>query len=396
MLSPLSSRPKIVALLSIAAFSLTLLTSGCTGQKATISKTNTLASEPVYDQRLDQEDFAFPSQAPSLMTGREIYQKQCMTCHVQGFWQQDKVKKDLAFTTPIDMYLMLTTGSAPKVTLATNERRQVLPEHHQAFREQINRDGRWAVIFYARYLAGAGDLQSPDPKSDMAAIFGGNCAVCHGAKGQGDGFLYTGKTGNHELHDAPQTHNLNPQPANFTQYNRLYNRTDAQIMKYICEGIYPSAMPAWYGDVNVDKDTGKPTFVFDEKLISSLTRYIRTKAYNNDLKPELPEAANVPLGLAEIGQCHPVATNRPWTNVMRDNGPNKGFHYAIPLGDPIMGGMTHAQPASHWEAEYEHSASMNQAQDSHQGKNASAHHAKPESVKSESKAKPELKGKSKS
>jgi len=381
MLSPLSTRPKIVALLSIAAFSLTLLTSGCTGQKATVSKTNTLASEPVYDQRLDQEDFAFPSQPPSLMTGRELYQSQCMSCHVQGFWQQDKVKKDLAFTTPIDMYLMLTTGTAPKVTLATNERRQVLPERHPggSFREKINRDGRWAVIFYARYLAGAGDMQSPDPKSDMAAIFGGNCAVCHGAKGQGDGFLYTGKTGNHELHDATQTHNLNPQPANFTQYNRLYNRTDAQVVKYICEGIYPSAMPAWYGDVNVDKDTGKPTFIFDEKLISSLTRYVRTKSYNNDLKPDLPEVVTVPAGLPEIGHCHPVATNRPWTNVMRDNGPNKGSHFAIPLGDPFMGGMTHAQPASHWEAEYEHSGSMTEAQDSHQEKAASApKHSKPE------------------
>jgi mono/diheme cytochrome c family protein len=344
--TPLVRQSRLKSILGIAALSITVLVSGCTAQKASVSKTGTLLSEPVYDQRLVQEDFAFPSQPPSLMAGRELYQAQCMTCHVQSYWQQPKVKTDLAYTTPIDLYLMLTTGASQKVTLATPERRQVLPVQHPGFREKINRDGRWAVIFYARYLAGAGDLQSPDPKSDLAAIFGGNCAVCHGAKGQGDGFLYTGKTGNHELKDAVQTHNLNPQPANFTQYNRVYNRTDAQLMKYLCEGIYPSAMPAWFGDVNVDKDTGKPTYIFDEKLLSSLTRYIRTKSYINDLKPDLPEVIHAPAGLAVINRCNPAATNRPWTNVMRDNGPNKGSHYVTPLGDPITGGMTHVHGTS--------------------------------------------------
>jgi mono/diheme cytochrome c family protein len=321
----------------LAALALTVFLGGCSEQKVTSGSSN-LMTGANGDSRLLHEDFAFPSQTPSLMQGREIYQSQCMQCHVQSFWQTPKVKSDLAYSTPIDLYLMLTTGEAPKVTMATAERRQVLPAHHESFREKINRDGRWAVLFYARYLAGAGDITSPDPKTDMAAIFGGNCAVCHGPKGQGDGPLYTGKTGNHELHDAVQTHNLNPAPANFQQYSRIYNRTDAQLFKYLCEGIYPSAMPAWYGDVNRDKDTGKITYIFDERLLTNMTRYIRTKTYNNDLTPELPEAKMPPKGLDILNHCSPVPTNHPWTNAMRTSGlpVQTGL---LPKGDPITGGM---------------------------------------------------------
>jgi mono/diheme cytochrome c family protein len=332
----------VKALAFTAALSLTVLASGCTEQKASVSKDQSaLLSAPVVDQRLLQEDFAFPSKTPSLLQGREIYQNQCMACHVQGYWQTPKVKQDLAYTTPIDLYLMLSTGGAPKVMMPTPERRQLLPATHPAFRDKISRDDRWAVLFYARYLAGAGDIKSPDAKTDMAAIFGGNCAVCHGPKGQGDGPLYTAKTGNHELMNGAQVHNLNPAPANFQQYDRIYNRTDAQLLKYVCEGIYPSAMPAWFGDVNVDKDSGKITYIFDEKLLTNMVRYVRTWAYTNDLPDNLPEVKTPPLGLEAINHCNPAPTNRPWTDVMRDNGPNKGHVWMTPPADPITGGMVH-------------------------------------------------------
>lgn len=352
------------ALALTAAFSLMVSISGCTGNPTKIENTNSsLLSEPQVDKTLVEMDFAFPSQPPSLMKGREIFQQQCVKCHAASYWQSPKVKQDLAYTTPIDAYLMLTTGKAPEVVMPTPQRKKLLPASHPAFKDQINRDDRWAVIFYTRYLAGAGDIKSPDPKTDVAAIFGGNCAVCHGTKGNADGPLYTGKTGNHELHDAVQVHNFMPPPANFRQYNRVFNRTDAQLFKYICEGVYPSAMPAWYGDVNVDKDTGKVTYMFNENLISNLVRHVRSLAYTNDLAPQLPEAINPPAGLPQIDACQPVATNQPWTNAMKTEGPAKGRAWNLPKADPISGGMVlgpahggHPVPVIHTDEGADHSS----------------------------------------
>lgn len=359
------------ALALTAVVSLTVLLSGCTGQPTKIQNTNSkLLSEPVVDQKMTAMDFAFPSQPPSLMKGREIFQQQCVKCHAQGYWQTAKVKQDLAYTTPIDFYRMLTEGGAQAVVMPTNERKQLFPASHPAFREIINHDDRWAVIFYTRYLAGAGDIKSPDPKVDVAAIFGGNCAVCHGTKGNADGPLYTGKTGNHELHDGALVHNFMPAPANFRQYNRVYNRTDAQLFKYVCEGIYPSAMPSWYGDVNVDKDTGKVTYMFNENLITNLVRHVRSLSYNNDLKPELPEAITPPPGLPQINVCRPVDSNRPWTNAMKNEGPYKGNVPKMPSADPITGGLTMETPP------VEHAAPVAQP-------SASADHASKEGKKAE-------------
>lgn len=359
------------ALTIVAAFSLMALISGCTGQTAKVGSAAQpgLLSEPVEDKTLAEQDFAFPSQPPSLMQGREIFQQQCVKCHAQSYWQGQKVKEDLAYTTPIDLYLMLTTGKSPQVVLPTQQRRQLLPASHMAFKDALNRDGRWAVIFYTRYLAGAGDIKSPDPKSDVAAIFGGNCAVCHGTKGQGDGPLYTAKTGNHELHNGSQVQNFMPPPANFTQYNRLYNRTDAQLLKYICEGIYPSAMPAWYGNVNVDKDSGKITYAFDEKLIMNLMRHVRSLSYKNDLKPELPEAVTPPPGLEYIQSCQPAPTNRPWTKMMRDSGPQKGQAYTVPAADPVTGGMVHVS-AAHQTVPVIHNSDKGMHPDATEGRKA--------------------------
>ena len=127
------------ALALTAVVSLTVLLSGCTGQPTKIENTNkALFSEPVVDQKLANMDFAFPSQPPSLMKGREIFQQQCVKCHAQASWQSQKVKEDLAFTTPIDMYSMLTEGGAPEVVMPTPERKKLLPAHHPAFRDTIN------------------------------------------------------------------------------------------------------------------------------------------------------------------------------------------------------------------------------------------------------------------
>jgi len=318
---------------------LTVVVSGCTSQEAKLSNANpALLTEPVVDTTLNEQDFGFPSQSPSLKRGKEIFDQQCVKCHVSGYWQSSKVKQDLAYTTPIDLYLMLSSGKAEPVLMPTAQRKQVLPANHISIRENVGRDDRWAVIFYARYLAGAGDIQAPGGggrDAMQSKVFGGNCAVCHGNRGQADGPLHIGRTGNHELHDGQLRNDLVPAPANFTQYSRMYNRTDAQIFKYICQGIYPSAMPSWYGNVERDKDTGKVVYVFDDKLIWNLVRHVRAFTYNNDL----PETEAVPAGLQSLQSCQPMPNNRPWTPIMSQNASAGSKAYKVPSADPVTGGM---------------------------------------------------------
>ena len=303
------------------------LSAGCT-QKATV-QTQQLVSEPVipgqHSQQLVEGDFEFPPSSPSLTAGKKVYDSQCLKCHTAGFWQGDKAKKDLAYTTPIDLYILLTTGQKPDVVMPTRERPDVLPASHEAFRDKISRDDRWAVIMFTRYLAGAGDIQSPSDSVDVANIFGGNCAVCHGTRGQADGPLHIGKTGlGHEVKDAQIKNAFEPAPANFTQYNRMYNRTDAQLFKYICQGIYPSAMPSWYGNVDQDAASGNINYVFDDFLIWNLVRHVRLFTYTNDLSPEAMAEyglTKTPAGLVKLDACPTAPSNRPWTKAMEQYGP---------------------------------------------------------------------------
>lgn len=293
-----STKVSLWALAALLVFGL----SGCAMQKGAVKGTDEahLATEPIMDKRLSQEDFSFPASPPSLMRGKEVFGQTCAACHAPSYWQQSRVQKDLAYTTPIDLYLYLTKGGAPEVSLPTGERRQLLPKSHPAFRDSLSRDDRWAALFYVRHLAGGDDVTfaSRDGKPlTMDAIFGGNCAVCHGSRGFADGFLATGHASSHELGKGKLHGGLfMPPPANFHDYARMYNRSDVQIAKYIKEGIYPSAMPPWGGQVDRVKN-----FEFTDDLIFRLVRHVRRFSYKYDL----PDDAVVPknsLPIAELMQ----------------------------------------------------------------------------------------------
>lgn len=307
--------------------------SGCS--VSTKSQNAKLISSPVIDPRLSTEDFSFPSKGPSLKRGRQVFATECASCHSKAFFQQNKVKQNLNVTTPIDLYLMLSTGKAHPVVNPSPQRIQVLPTSHPMFKQGVSRDDRWAVLFYARYLAGAGDMPGPAtaPSETISSVFGANCAVCHGTRGLADGPLHLGKTGSHEIHNAEIKENLVPPPARFhDDYSRMYNRTDAQIFRYVCEGIYPSAMPAWYNDVHRDAATGQVVYVFDHSLISRLVRHVRGFAYDNDLPQEDPERVTPPKGLGAMGVCRDVPTNRPWTPLMDKESKKHGS--AAPAAKP--------------------------------------------------------------
>lgn len=288
---------------ALAGVTLLLTLTGCT--QATSVKDARLASAPVLNSAQTQLDFDYPSRPPSLKQGKEIFVAQCAACHAPSFFQQHKVQKDFLYATPIDLYILLTTGKAPVLKQETSARKNiVLAGNHPSFKDKLTRDERWAVLFYARHLAGASDIQHAatgnDP--DIAAVYGANCAVCHGKKGHANGPLHTGHPSKHELQGGKvHTGLFYPAPARFTQYDRVFNRTDAQWFQYLVEGIYPSGMPAWLG--NQDKDQG---FVFDETLLWMLVKHLRVLA----ISPDLDENEPTPSGLV------PAKADEPYTHPM--------------------------------------------------------------------------------
>jgi mono/diheme cytochrome c family protein len=309
--------PFLTVFLGLCVTGMMMLT-GCSVPEASTEKAVKVAAEPIINPLKSGEDFAFPSAPPKLSRGKAVYQTHCASCHTTGYWQQAKVRDTvITFTTPIDGYLMLTQGKAPKEQFPSQERRQLLPASHPAFRNSLSRDDRWAALMYVRYLAGGSDIQytSKDGKPlDVASIYGGNCAVCHGKRGYADGPLHSGHASSHELQGAKTFTGLfQPPPANFHDYARMYNRTDAQMYRYIVQGLYPSGMPPWLG--RVDKDYN---FVWDDKLIWMVVRHERTFAYDNDLEGTPPagpipsyqvEASYEPLGrnFEQVHQLTPLS-----------------------------------------------------------------------------------------
>jgi mono/diheme cytochrome c family protein len=79
-------------------------------------------------------------------------------------------------------------------------------------------------------------------------LYQANCAVCHGATGQGDG---------------PAAAGLSPRPGDFTQHMALGKHTDGQVFLWIKEGVPGSAMPAWGQRL-------------DDEQIWQLVTYLRT------------------------------------------------------------------------------------------------------------------------
>jgi hypothetical protein len=157
--------------------------------------------------------------------------------------------------------------------------------------------------------------------------------------------LHTGKPSKHGPEGGKVHIGLfQPPPANFHDYKRFYNRTDAQLHKYISEGIYPTAMPRWYGRIDKDKK-----YVFDDEMLWKVVRYVRTFSYKNDL----PDTAPVPPGI------NLTTHNNQWYK------PQSSLDVGFSQANPIPAALT--QPATSHEnsthaAESQHAS---QAGDAH-------------------------------
>ena len=112
-----------------------------------------------------------------------------------------------------------------------------------------------SVPFIARFQ------QNPTPDTPATVAFGralyqGNCVVCHGPKGLGDG---------------PAAQTLNPRPFNLQVH--VPQHAPGELFYWITEGIPFTAMPAWSA---VDETTGKPKLSDVERW--EIVRYLQALA----------------------------------------------------------------------------------------------------------------------
>jgi mono/diheme cytochrome c family protein len=221
-----------------------LLLSACSEKVTLHGNENAIASKTVTEGR---DEVIFPYSPPSVPDGQVIYNRmQCAVCHsadgnpVSGKATVHLNNKEWARKEkPVDQFEFIYFGK-PGVA-------------HPTVRGKISWPEAWNLVFYVRSL---GDPPLDDKAiADIDLVFKSNCAVCHGAKGNGDG---------------PLSKNMEPVPANFQKYPRFYDRSDAVLFDHIANGIKWEGMPNFLGKEDKPKNVK-----FDQEYIWKLVQYVR-------------------------------------------------------------------------------------------------------------------------
>jgi mono/diheme cytochrome c family protein len=235
----------LLALLLVVLPAMTLI-SGC-GNQVTVKGDDTqLVSKGVTK---GGREAIYPDDKPSEPDGKVIYEKlSCAECHgADGKGISGKASIDLASAEymrkqkPIDQYMFLAFGKDGV--------------KHPSTLDSTTSQKTWNLVFYLRSLScpllGVADYTAVTP------VYGGNCMVCHGPKGYGDGPLNKYNV-------------LEPNPANFQNYQRFYDRTDDTLYDHIANGIKWEGMPNFLG-----KEDKAKKVKFDEAYIWKLVAYVR-------------------------------------------------------------------------------------------------------------------------
>lgn len=262
----------------------------CTGEMNVDSKKDTLASR---DATHSNSVVLMPDSRPSVGDG-EVYWKSsvnCASCHgmdgkgVAGKCDLDLTNKEwMRGRKPNEQYKTIAFGEGvvTKMPVLSQEGKienmdpiVVRKFSHPEYASQINKRILWNLVFYTRSLADP--LLSTEEHSAMKAVFGANCAVCHGTRGAGDGPLNKGLI-------------LQPNPANFNKFVRFYDRTDEQIWDHIAHGIKWEGMPNFLG-----KEDKQNKVKFDADYIWKLVQYVRNFAEMSDFELETAKAKELGL-----------------------------------------------------------------------------------------------------
>lgn len=268
--------------LALLAIPLAISLTACNSQ-VNVGEKEHLANK---DATAGKDVVLFPDAVPSVYDGGVYWQQNnCASCHgadgkgVAGQCDIDLTNVErMRQRKPVDQYRLISFGEAreemtPVTSVLGTAEGLALEEKppearvmkHEPYLDKLNKRQRWDLVFYSRSLAVP--LLSEPERMAMKAVFGANCAVCHGSRGAGDGQLNKGLI-------------LQPAPANFTQYDRFYDRTDEQIWDHIAHGIKWEGMPDFLGK----EDRGNKV-KFDADYIWKLTQYIRN--FHEDAEPAL-------------------------------------------------------------------------------------------------------------
>jgi len=203
-----------------------------------------------WESEVDRDicpSFRYPSHPPSLVSGEQVFKKNCSSCHLPSSSYRAKFRK----VTPELQFQTVCGGNG---------------KGFHAFAGKgpgkLNIDEMWDSLMYFRANVLGYYKENSQTLADMNATFGGNCAVCHGTRGHGDGNLHK---------------SLYPPPANFTMTERLYTRTDEKLFNEIKYGIPWTAMPAWKDRFDFDKK-----IKFNDEMIWKLVRYVRQFSHIQD------------------------------------------------------------------------------------------------------------------
>ncbi len=257
--------------------------SACTGEVKVGDKSDSLASP---DSTKSSSKVLWPDSNPSALDGAVYYkQMNCAECHgadgkgMAGKCDLDLTNADIMRSRkPVHQYSTLAYGDGKMYKTPVLSGVGASPEHgshedvldrsftHQAYSDKLQKRQIWDLVFYSRSLASP--LLVKKETDEMKAVFGANCAVCHGTRGAGDGPLNKGLV-------------LQPNPANFNQYNRFFDRTDEQLWDHIANGIKWEGMPNFLGKVDT-----KNKVKFDPPYIWKLVQYVRNFHVLNDYELE--------------------------------------------------------------------------------------------------------------
>ncbi|MBX9694028.1 MAG: c-type cytochrome [Cyanobacteria bacterium] len=302
-------------------------------------KADQLASRNVT---VGRDEAIFPDATPSTADGSVYWKQQnCAVCHgdggkgVPGKCDVDLTNVDwMRGRKPTDQYLAIAFGEGKDIEMpvlsAGTESGDVEPVvkrtfQHTRYSDKLTRRQLWDLVFYTRALAVP--LLSKEERAATKVVFGGNCAVCHGARGAGDGDLNKGLV-------------LQPAPANFNKFKRFYDRTDDQLFDHIANGIKWEGMPNFLG--KEDKAKG---IKFDPPYIWKLVQYVRN--FHEDALPalETAQATAAPAGAPTEAPAAPATSTTPEPAKTEEKSPADGEKEAAPAGKEEGAKTESAPPA---------------------------------------------------
>jgi mono/diheme cytochrome c family protein len=251
----------------------------------------------------------YPDDRPSIADGKVAFGQNCASCHSGVGGGATPVTGSAPTTSPEGMPAAgaapAATGAKPNVNFDQRWANSIKPidlykvvafgeNGHPKFSDKLTAREIWNTVVYTHSLG-----QPPLTTKEIEAIdpvFGSNCAVCHGTKGDGDG---------------PLMRNLEPAPANFQRFDRFMNRTDDVLFDHIANGIKWEGMPNFLG-----KKDAKKGVKFDEAYIKKLVQYVRKFSINHEpvmtaSAAGTPNPATNPAAGADAQQVGGGATPAP-------------------------------------------------------------------------------------